>query len=170
NPVLENLPIYRKPFLLLLLSACVAAGAAAQASDSLSVARRVVAATSLAAKEYAVGVPPGGRRVFAPAEVEEAKQFLDGARGDGGRRGAVRAVSWRDGAGRWAQGAAPGGPAARESRRPRGDEHRLAGGRVPQGHDRRGGHGDAAVRGDALARGPLGGGDLRGDAAGGRSA
>jgi len=78
----------------LLLSACVAAGAAAQASDSLSVARRVVAATSLAAKEYAVGVPPGGRRVFAPAEVEEAKQFLDGARADvGGLPSAVRATA-----------------------------------------------------------------------------
>src|SRR2546430_15477572 len=34
-----------------------AAPAAAQGSDSLSVARRIVAATSLAAKEYATGVP-----------------------------------------------------------------------------------------------------------------
>ena len=74
----------RKPFLTLLLSVCIAAEAAAQASDSLAAARRVVAATSLAAKEYATGVPPSGGRVTAAAEVEEAKQFLEGARPDVG--------------------------------------------------------------------------------------
>ena len=45
-------------------------------------ARRIVAAASLAAKEYAAGVAPRGGRVTAPAEVEEAKQFLDQARLD----------------------------------------------------------------------------------------
>jgi len=68
----------------LLLSTCVAAGAAAQATDSLAVARRVVAAASLAAKEYANGVAPRGGRVTAPEEVAEAKQFLDQARLDVG--------------------------------------------------------------------------------------
>jgi len=82
----------------LLLSVCVAAlpaaPAAAQGSDSLSVARRIVAATSLAAKEYATGVPARGGRVLAPAEVDEAKQFLDGARADvGGLPAAVRAAT-----------------------------------------------------------------------------
>ncbi|HEX4573682.1 MAG TPA: c-type cytochrome, partial [Gemmatimonadales bacterium] len=75
-----------------MLSVCGAAAAAAQANDSLAVARRVVAATSLAAKEYATGVAPGGGRVMAAAEVDEAKQFLDGARADVGRLpAAVRA-------------------------------------------------------------------------------
>src|SRR3989442_9181624 len=83
---------------LLLLSVCVAAlpaaAAAAQGSDSLSVARRIVAATSLAAKEYATGVPARGGRGLAPAEVDEAKQFLDGARADvGGLPAAVRAAT-----------------------------------------------------------------------------
>ncbi len=62
-----------------MLSTCCAATLAAQREDSLTVARRVVAATALAAKEYAVGVPGRGRKVVAPAEVEEAKQFLDAA-------------------------------------------------------------------------------------------
>jgi high-affinity iron transporter len=53
-----------------------------QADDSLSAARRIVAAASLAAKEYAVGVAPGGVRVVAPEEVAEAKLFLDQARFD----------------------------------------------------------------------------------------
>ena len=68
----------------MLLSTCVAAGAAAQATDSLAVARRVVAAASLAAKEYANGVAPRGGRVTAPEEVAEAKLFLDQARLDVG--------------------------------------------------------------------------------------
>jgi high-affinity iron transporter len=71
--------IYRKPFLSLALSMCCAAVLAAQHDDSLTVARRVVAATSLATKEYAVGVAPHGGRVVAPQEVEEAQQFLDAA-------------------------------------------------------------------------------------------
>ncbi|HXQ28840.1 MAG TPA: FTR1 family protein [Gemmatimonadales bacterium] len=52
---------------------------AGQGEDSLAVARRVVAAASLAAKEYADGVAPGGGRVTAPQEVAEAEQFLDAA-------------------------------------------------------------------------------------------
>ena len=42
-------------------------------------ARRVVAATALAAKEYADGVAPRGGRVVAPQEVDEAAQFLEAA-------------------------------------------------------------------------------------------
>ncbi len=76
----------------MLLSSCVAARAAAQATDSVAVARRVVAAASLAAKEYANGVTPRGGRVTAPEEVAEAKQFLDQARLDvGGLPRAARA-------------------------------------------------------------------------------
>ncbi len=66
----------------MLLSVCVAAGAAGQATDSLSVARRIVAAAALAAKEYAIGVAPHGGRVTVPEEVSEARQFLDQARLD----------------------------------------------------------------------------------------
>ncbi|HEY6209635.1 MAG TPA: FTR1 family protein [Gemmatimonadales bacterium] len=68
---------------------CLAARAAGQGpgQDSLTVARRIVAATSLAGKEYAAGVTPqtgigGAVRVTAPAEVDEARQFLDQARLD----------------------------------------------------------------------------------------
>jgi len=53
-----------------------------QATDSLSAARRVVAATTLAAKEYANGVPAAGGRVERPEEVDEARQFVDLARFD----------------------------------------------------------------------------------------
>ena len=74
--------IFRKLFVSLLLSACAAAQAAGQAGDSLAVARRIVAATALAAKEYAAGVVPGGGRVTAAAEVDEARQFLEQARLD----------------------------------------------------------------------------------------
>jgi len=78
----------------LLLSVCVAAGAAGQANDSLAVARRIVAATSLAAKEYATGVPARGGRMTAAAEVDEARQFLDAARLDvGGLPSGVRAAA-----------------------------------------------------------------------------
>ena len=52
--------------------------------DSLSVARRAVAAASLAAKEYASGVAPAGGTVTAAEEVSEAKQFLEHARLDVG--------------------------------------------------------------------------------------
>src|SRR5438552_9364041 len=50
--------------------------------DSLSVSRRIVAAASLAAKEYAIGVAPRGGRVTVPEEVSEARQFLEQARLD----------------------------------------------------------------------------------------
>ena len=80
--MLRIILIYRKLFVGLLLSACVAVAAAAQANDSLAVARRIVAAASLAAKEYAAGVASRGVTVTAPAEVEEAKQFLEQARID----------------------------------------------------------------------------------------
>ena len=56
---------------------------AGQGDDSLTVARRVVAATSLAAKEYAMGVSARGGHIVAAQEVEEAKLFLDAARLDG---------------------------------------------------------------------------------------
>ncbi|HVH09086.1 MAG TPA: FTR1 family protein [Gemmatimonadales bacterium] len=59
-----------------------AATAQAQANDSLAAARRIVAAASLAAKEYAVGVAPHGGRVTSSEEVFEAQQFLDQARLD----------------------------------------------------------------------------------------
>ena len=64
----------------MLFTACLTAAAAAQAPDSLRAVRRVVAATTLAAKEYALGVTPRGGRVTVPAEVEEAKLFVDQAR------------------------------------------------------------------------------------------
>src|SRR5439155_855532 len=60
------------------------------------------------------------------------------------------------------------GAAAREPRRPTPDAWRVARRRLPQDHDRSRRHGHAAVRGDALARGPLGGGDLPRDAACGK--
>ena len=57
----------------------------------------MVAATALAAKEYAVGVSPRGGRIVAPQEVDEAKQFLDAARLDGpSLPAAVRAVADTD--------------------------------------------------------------------------
>ena len=91
------IPIYRKPILGLLLSVGVAVRAAGQATDSLSVCRRIVAAASLAAKEYAIGVVPQGRRVTAPEEVSEARQFLEQAQLDvGSLPVAVRDVAGRD--------------------------------------------------------------------------
>jgi high-affinity iron transporter len=85
--------IYRKSMVGLLLGTCIAASAGAQAMDSLAVVRRIVAAASLAAKEYAVGVAPSGGRVTNPEEVSEAKQFLDQARLDvGSLPRAVRAT------------------------------------------------------------------------------
>jgi len=53
-----------------------------QTTDSLAAARRVVAAASIAAKEYANGVPPEGGRITEPGEVEESIQFLDQAHFD----------------------------------------------------------------------------------------
>ena len=91
------IPIYCKPLLGLVLSACVAVRAAGQATDSLSVSRRIVAAASLAAKEYAIGVAPRGGRVTAPEEVSEARQFLEQARLDvGSLPVAVRALADSD--------------------------------------------------------------------------
>ena len=91
------IPIYRKPLLGLLLSACVATRAAGQATDSLSVSRRIVAAASLAAKEYAIGVAPRGGRITEPEEVSEARQFLEQARLDvGSLPSAVRAAADSD--------------------------------------------------------------------------
>jgi high-affinity iron transporter len=58
---------------ILILSACLATPVAGQAVDSVAAARRVVAAAALAAKEYALGLP---------AEVEEAKLFIQQARFD----------------------------------------------------------------------------------------
>jgi len=67
---------------MLFAAACLATPLAGQADDSLSASRRVVAATALAAKEYATGVPAAGGRVTRPEEVDEAKQFIDQARFD----------------------------------------------------------------------------------------
>ncbi|OLC06116.1 MAG: hypothetical protein AUH42_06230 [Gemmatimonadetes bacterium 13_1_40CM_70_11] len=66
----------------MLFAACLPATLTGQAVDSLTAARRVVAATALAASEYAAGVPAGGGRVDRPEEVDEAKQFIDQARFD----------------------------------------------------------------------------------------
>ena len=91
------IPIHCKPLLGLLLSAAVAVRAAGQAMDSLSVSRRIVAAASLAAKEYAIGVAPRGGRVTVPEEVSEARQFLEQARLDvGSLPAAVRVVADAD--------------------------------------------------------------------------
>jgi len=48
----------------------------------VAASRRVVAAAALAAKEYALGVTPGGGQVVLPEEVEEAKLFIQQARFD----------------------------------------------------------------------------------------
>ncbi len=53
-----------------------------QATDSLSASRRVVAAASLAAMEYALGVDSAGGRVVLAEEVDEAKLFIEQARHD----------------------------------------------------------------------------------------
>lgn len=50
--------------------------------DSVSVARRIVAAAELAAKEYALGVPPEGGRITDAEEVKEARLFIEQARLD----------------------------------------------------------------------------------------
>lgn len=48
----------------------------------MAAARRVVAAAALAAKEYAAGVPPQGGSIVVPAEVDEARLFIQQARFD----------------------------------------------------------------------------------------
>jgi len=67
---------------LLLITACLAPSLAGQAPDSLALARRVVAAASLAAKEYALGVVPAGGQITQPEEVDEAKLFIQQAQFD----------------------------------------------------------------------------------------
>ena len=74
--------IRRKLLFGLSCVVCLAAPLAGQATDSLSAARRVVAAVALAAKEYRVGVPGAPGRVTAPEEVDEARQFIEQARFD----------------------------------------------------------------------------------------
>jgi len=65
-----------------LITACLAQPLAGQALDSLALARRVVAAASLAAKEYALGVVPAGGQITQPEEVDEAKLFIQQAQFD----------------------------------------------------------------------------------------
>lgn len=74
--------ILRSVVLLLTTAAAVPPRAVGQSVDTLAVARRVVAATSLAAKEYALGVAHGGGRVTQVEEVEEASLFIQNARED----------------------------------------------------------------------------------------
>jgi high-affinity iron transporter len=74
--------IYRNAFLGLTFLACLTAPLVGQAMDSVSVARRIVAAGELAAKEYAAGVAPDGGRITSPEEVNEARLFIDQARLD----------------------------------------------------------------------------------------
>lgn len=79
---MRTILIYRNAFLCFGFLVGLPLCSAAQAMDSVSVARRIVAAAELAAKEYAVGVPAEGGRVTAPEEVNEARLFLDQARLD----------------------------------------------------------------------------------------
>src|SRR5437660_1438496 len=67
---------------ILISSACLAQPLAGQATDSLAVARRIVAAAALAAKEYALGVTPAGGKITRPEEVAEAKLFIQQAQFD----------------------------------------------------------------------------------------
>lgn len=55
---------------------------AGQATDSMAAARRIVAAASLAAQEYGLGVAPEGGRILAAAEVEESRLFMAQSRFD----------------------------------------------------------------------------------------
>src|SRR3989442_388140 len=75
-------PPVRFGSLSLVLSACLAQPLAGQATDSLALARRVVAAASLAAKEYALGVVPAGGQITQPEEVDEARLFVQQAQFD----------------------------------------------------------------------------------------
>jgi len=62
----------------------------------LALARRVVAAASLAAKEYGLGVVPAGGQITQPEEVEEAKLFIQQAEFDvAGLPAAARASTGR---------------------------------------------------------------------------
>src|SRR2546428_3977394 len=63
----------------LVLSACLAQPLAGQATDSLALARRVVAAASLAAQEYALGVVPAGGQITPPGGEGEARPFAQKA-------------------------------------------------------------------------------------------
>jgi len=65
-----------------MIAACLAQPLAGQATDSLALSRRVVAAASLAAKEYALGVVPAGGQITQPEEIDEAKLFIQQARFD----------------------------------------------------------------------------------------
>src|SRR5438552_3345088 len=65
-----------------MIAACLAQPLAGQATDSLALSRRVVAAASLAAKEYALGVVPAGGQITQPEEVDEAKLFIQQAQFD----------------------------------------------------------------------------------------
>src|SRR5947209_2123242 len=66
----------------LVLSAWLAQPLAGQGTDSLALARRVVAGASLAAKEYALGVVPAGGQITQPEEVDEARLFVQQAQFD----------------------------------------------------------------------------------------
>ncbi len=66
----------------MLLALGLTTALAAQEIDSLSAGRRIAAAATLAAKEYAQGVAPGGGRVTLAEEVDEARLFIDQARLD----------------------------------------------------------------------------------------
>src|SRR5260221_4278049 len=65
-----------------MIAACLAQPLAGQATDSLALSRRVVAAASVAAKEYALGVVPAGGQITQPEEVDEAKLFIQQAQFD----------------------------------------------------------------------------------------
>lgn len=81
-------------FVSALLAVPASGSAAGVAADSLTVARRVVGATSLAAKEYALGVAPGGGRIVQLEEVEEARLFIGRAREEvAGLPASVRAAA-----------------------------------------------------------------------------
>ena len=64
------------------LASPLAGQAGGGGADAIPAARRIVAAASLAAREYGLGVVPGGGRVAAAEEVAEAKLFVDQARFD----------------------------------------------------------------------------------------
>jgi high-affinity iron transporter len=74
--------IYRLSWIVLAALVSAAPPSAAQGTDSISAARRIVAAAELAAKEYALGVPPEGGRVVDSEEVKEARLFVAQARVD----------------------------------------------------------------------------------------
>jgi len=80
---LRTILIFRNAFTSLSFLFTVLSGSlTAQAADTLRAARRIVAATAMAASEYTLGVAAGGGRVVAPEEVAEATLFLEQARFD----------------------------------------------------------------------------------------